>query len=104
MELATYKNALTEAMFKGTKRNVESEDDSKRLNRVNENELFTRLLYYGTVHLNRTEEETWLTPIGLLMDLWECHKQFLECPNQNGRFTSMTLFLMVFDLSKERRR
>lgn len=39
------------------------------------NELFTRLLYYGTVHLNRTEEETWLTPIGLLMDLWECHKK-----------------------------
>lgn len=29
LELATYKNALTEAMFKGTKRNVESEDDSK---------------------------------------------------------------------------
>ncbi|MCR1953265.1 hypothetical protein NSA24_00285 [Clostridioides mangenotii] len=26
---------------------------------------------------------------------------FLECPNQNGRFTSMTLFLMVFDLSKK---
>lgn len=28
-ELATYKNALMEAMFKGTKRNIESEDDSK---------------------------------------------------------------------------
>jgi hypothetical protein len=39
--------------------------------------LFTRLLYYGTVHLNRSEEETWLTPIGLLMDLWECHRQYL---------------------------
>jgi len=39
--------------------------------------LFVRLLYYGTVHLNRCEEETWLTPIGLLMDLWECHKKFL---------------------------
>jgi hypothetical protein len=39
--------------------------------------LFTRLIYYGTVHLNRSEEETWLTPIGLLLDLWECHKQFL---------------------------
>jgi len=34
-------------------------------------------LYYGTVHLNRTEDETWLTPFGLLMDLWECHRQFL---------------------------
>ncbi len=39
--------------------------------------MFTRLLYFGTVHLNRSEAETWLTPIGLLMDLWECHKQFL---------------------------
>jgi hypothetical protein len=38
--------------------------------------LFTRLLYYGTVHLNRSEDETWLTPIGLLLDLWECHRQF----------------------------
>ena len=39
--------------------------------------MFTRLLYYGTVHLNRSEEETWLTPLGLLLDLWECHKQYL---------------------------
>lgn len=31
LELATYKNALTEAMFKGTKRNVESEVDSKNV-------------------------------------------------------------------------
>jgi hypothetical protein len=31
LELATYKNALTEAMFKGTKRNVESEYDSKNV-------------------------------------------------------------------------
>lgn len=31
LELATYKNALTEAMFKGTKRHVESEDDSKNV-------------------------------------------------------------------------
>jgi hypothetical protein len=27
--------------------------------------------------LNKTEDETWLTPFGLLMDLWECHRQFL---------------------------
>jgi len=39
--------------------------------------LFTRLLYYGTVHLNLSEEETWLSPVGLLLDLWECHRQFL---------------------------
>jgi hypothetical protein len=29
------------------------------------------------VHLNRSEAETWLTPIGLLMDLWECHRQYM---------------------------
>jgi hypothetical protein len=26
--------------------------------------------------LNRSEEETWLIPVGLLLDLWECHKQW----------------------------
>jgi len=31
LELATYKSALTEAMFKGTKRNIESDDDSKNV-------------------------------------------------------------------------
>jgi len=44
---------------------------------VSDDELFTRLLYYGTVQLGRSEDETWLMPLGLLMDLWECHKQFL---------------------------
>lgn len=39
--------------------------------------MFVRLLYYGTVHLNRSAEETWLLPIGELLDLWECHKQFI---------------------------
>ena len=31
LELATYKTAITEAMFKGTKRDIESEDDSKNV-------------------------------------------------------------------------
>ena len=31
LELATYKNAIMEAMFKGTRRNVESEDNSKNV-------------------------------------------------------------------------
>ncbi|NLI70639.1 MAG: hypothetical protein GX364_07235 [Firmicutes bacterium] len=48
------------------------------MNRVTDAEVFTRLLYFGTVHLNRTEEETWLTPVGFLLDLWECHRQFLR--------------------------
>ena len=43
---------------------------------MSDDELFTRLLYYGTSHLNRTDDEVWLMPIGYLLDLWECHKQF----------------------------
>lgn len=43
---------------------------------MSDDELFTRLIYYGTAHLGLTVEETWLTPIGLLLDLWECHKQY----------------------------
>ena len=31
LELATYKESIIEAMFKGAKRNVESEDDSKNV-------------------------------------------------------------------------
>lgn len=31
LELASYKEALTEAMFKGTKRNIVSEEDSKNV-------------------------------------------------------------------------
>ena len=36
-----------------------------------------RLLYYGMAHLSLRMEEVWLLPFGLLMDLWECHRQFL---------------------------
>ncbi|MGO1368509.1 hypothetical protein [Senegalia sp. (in: firmicutes)] len=39
--------------------------------------MFTRLIYFGTAHLNRKEKEVWLMPMGYLMDLWECHKQFI---------------------------
>jgi len=38
--------------------------------------LFTRLLYYGIAHLHLSQEEVWLMPFGLLLDLWECHKQY----------------------------
>ena len=34
-------------------------------------------LYYGMAHLNLSQDEVWLMPFGLLMDLWECHKQFM---------------------------
>lgn len=34
-------------------------------------------MYYGTTQLGFAQEEVWLMPIGLLLDLWECHKQFM---------------------------
>ena len=40
-------------------------------------ETFTRLYYYGTVQMRMDAEEFWLTPLGLFLDLWTCHKQFL---------------------------
>ena len=43
---------------------------------MSDDELFTRLLYYGIAHLHLTEDEVWLMPFGLLLDLWECHKQY----------------------------
>ena len=39
-------------------------------------ELFTRLLYYGISQLHLSMEEVWLMPFGLFLDLWECHKQY----------------------------
>lgn len=43
---------------------------------MTDEELFTRLLYYGLAHLNLTQDEVWLMPFGLLLDLFECHKQW----------------------------
>ena len=43
---------------------------------MSDEELFTRLIYYGTAQLNHSEYEIWIMPIGHLLDLWECHKQF----------------------------
>ncbi|MCL2105806.1 MAG: hypothetical protein FWH26_01895 [Oscillospiraceae bacterium] len=40
-------------------------------------ETFTRLYYYGRVQMGMGENEFWLMPIGLFLDLWACHKQFL---------------------------
>lgn len=48
----------------------------KRGGRVSDEELFTRLLYYGIAHLHLSQDEVWLMPFGLLLDLWECHKQY----------------------------
>jgi hypothetical protein len=55
---------------------------------VNDSELFTRLFYYGTAQLHLGSEEVWLMPFGFLLDLLECHKQFMGIAvfvNHNGR-------------------
>jgi hypothetical protein len=44
---------------------------------VSTDELFTRLYYNATVQLGLTPEAFWLMPLGLFLDLWTCHKQFL---------------------------
>ena len=62
--------------YKGAKRNVLSEESPKRSSPVSDEELFTRLLYYGISLLHLTMDEFWLMPFGLLLDLWECHKQY----------------------------
>lgn len=43
---------------------------------MSDDELFTRLLYYGLAHLNLNQDEFWLMPTGLFLDLWECHLQY----------------------------
>ena len=44
---------------------------------MSDEHLFTRLYYYATVHLRMSADEFWLTPIGLFLDIWACHKQWL---------------------------
>jgi len=59
-----------EVIFKGSKRDIESEEVPKTPGQpVDDSELFTRLLYFGAAHLGSTEEVTWLTLIGFLLVL-----------------------------------
>ena len=44
---------------------------------MSDSETFTRLYYYGTVQMRMSADDFWLTPLGLFLDLWACHKQFL---------------------------
>ena len=43
---------------------------------MTDGETFTRLYYYGTVQMCMNADEFWMTPLGLFLDLWACHKQF----------------------------
>jgi hypothetical protein len=44
---------------------------------VDDNETFTRLIYFGTTQLGFSMDDVWFMPVGLLLDLAACHKQFL---------------------------
>lgn len=44
-------------------------------------------MYYGLAHLNLTQDEVWLMPFGLLLDLWECHKQYNGISKPNVEVT-----------------
>ena len=35
------------------------------------------MLYFATVQLCMSAEDFWLMPVGLFLDLLECHKQFM---------------------------
>lgn len=49
----------------------------KQHRRVSDIETFTRLYYYGTVQIGITPDDFWFCPLGLFLDLWEYHKQFI---------------------------
>ena len=78
LDLSGYKAAIMEAMDKGTKRYVESEEEpsKKRTGRASDEKLFARLIFYGVTLLGRTEREVWLMPLGALLDQWEVYQQF----------------------------
>jgi hypothetical protein len=44
---------------------------------VNDDELFTRFIYFGKTQLRYEVEEIWLMPFGHLLDMITCHKQFM---------------------------
>ena len=33
-------------------------------------------MYIAKAHLDLSFDEFWLMPIGLILDLWECHRQY----------------------------
>lgn len=44
---------------------------------MNDDELFTRMLYNGVVAMGMSPDDFWGMPIGLFLDLWTCHRQCL---------------------------
>ena len=42
-------------------------------------------MYFGRVQMGLSADEFWFMPIGLFLDLWTCHKQYvgIEKPKKN---------------------
>ncbi len=59
---------------------------------MNDDELFTRLLYFGKVQLGFSIDETWLLPFGFLLDLMACHRQFLGMEDPKREVTLDDIF------------
>ena len=63
-------------MWRARKKPQKTRKSGRRTAQIPDAEVFTRLLYYGTVQMGMDAEEFWLMPIGLFFDLWACHKQW----------------------------
>jgi hypothetical protein len=59
---------------------------------VSDDELFTRLLYFGTAQLGLSQDETWFMPFGLLLDLRECHLQWHGITKPKVEYTLDDIF------------
>lgn len=67
-------------------------NNQKRGGRVSDEELFARLIFYGTTLLGRSETEVWLMPLGHLLDQWEIYKQFNGLAKAKRSIILMRLF------------
>lgn len=70
LELSAYGEAVMTAVFRDTKRRGVACPASD----------------CGTTHPRHSEEDTWLTPVVLLFDLWKCHTEYNEVAELEREF------------------
>ena len=56
---------------------------------MSDDELFTRLWYFGMAHLGMSEEEIELTNFGFMLDLFECYVQEMGMAKPRERLTTV---------------
>ena len=54
---------------------------------MSDSEAFTRMYYHGTVQMGMSADDFWLMSIGLFLDLWACHKQWLGVEKPRGELS-----------------